>query len=151
MDRTPPDIPELDSLIERGHAVFEETQSFVRVKEFLLSEGLDEDAAKYVVRLVDEFVTEEHRITEEKRHARWKLRIGAALTTLGAVNLFLTSVYESKQSLLRYSIYLLLGVGVWVLWRAWSELKRLERGELEIDDSKFRLDKRFVPRRRRRR
>jgi hypothetical protein len=143
MDSKTPDVPGLDVLVEQSFEVFESTNSFARVKEHLLSGGLDEEAARYVVRLVDEFVTERDQLAEKKRHARTRLFIGLGFTAFGLINLLLTSVYESKGGLLRYSVYLLVAVGLLILWRAWNQTRRLNREDLEIDDSKFRLEKRF--------
>ena len=131
----------LDQKLQEALKLNEGGKSYPEIRDHF-KDQLDEDTIAYIIRLVDEFVIEENRISEEIKKAKFKTYVG--LITFGISALLMYKFYMNNALFGSMGLlaYLPMVFALYLIWKGYKEELDLKKTDPEIDDTKFRMKRR---------
>ncbi len=135
--------------LDEALALHDQGKSYTQIRAHFTGD-LDDDTISYIIRLVDEFAIEENRIQEDLKKVKFKMRIGIVAFILSAFLLYILHINRALEGITVqwiYSVMMLvqyfpIAFSVYYLWKTHREETQIKKIEPEIDDTKFRLNRR---------
>ena len=131
----------LDQKLQEALALHDEGKSYTDIRNHFKLE-LDNETISYIIRLVDEFVLEENRISAEIKKAKFKMYIGLVSFGLAALLIYKFYVNDALIGTMSLLAYLPMVFAIYLLWKGYKEELILKKTSPEIDDTKFRMKRR---------
>lgn len=131
----------LDQKLQEALKLNEGGKSYPEIRDHFKDE-LDEDTIAYIIRLVDEFVIEENRISEEIKKAKFKMYVGLITFSISALLMYKFYINNALFGSMGLLAYLPMVFALYLLWKGYKEELNLKKTSPEIDDTKFRMKRR---------
>lgn len=134
---------DIEDHLEEAFALHERGKGYGDIREHFSREGLSDELTGYLIRLLDDFVVEEEKISSRLRTARNMVVYGVLVLLVGMLIAYLFWSNGSLQGL-----YLALGltpvaVGLAAIWTGYRKMLYWKNHRPEIDDAKLKLKRRF--------
>lgn len=139
----------IDQKLQEALKLHDEGKSYSEIR-MTFQDELSDETISYIIRLVDEFVMEENRISEEIKKAKFKMHVALAAFALSCFVLYLLHSNNALSGIKNQTVYTailfiqyfpVIGT-LYLLWRGYKEEQVLKKTQPEIDDTKFRLKRR---------
>lgn len=131
----------IDQRLQEALKLHEEGKSYAEIRNHFSNE-LDDEMIAYIIRLVDEFVIEENRISEEIKKAKFKMYLGLVAFGISALLIYKFYTNDALTGTMSLLAYIPMVFALYLLWKGYKEEIILKKTEPEIDDTKFRMKKR---------
>lgn len=131
----------IDQKLQEALKLHDEGKSYSEIRG-TFQEELSDDEISYIIRLVDEFVMEENRISEEIKKAKFKMYVGLVAFAVSALIIYKFYANNALSGTMSLLAYLPMVFALYLLWKGYKEEQVLKKTEPEIDDTKFRMKRR---------
>ena len=131
----------VDQKLQEALKLHEAGKSYADIRNHFSNE-LDEEMIAYLIRLVDEFVIEENRISEEIKKAKFKMYVGLVAFGISTFLIYKFYTNDALTGTMSLLAYLPMGFALYLLWKGYKEELILKKTAPEIDDTKFRMKRR---------
>jgi hypothetical protein len=131
----------IDQKLEEALKLKDDGKSYTDIRNHFKDE-LSAETISYIIRLVDEFVIEETRITEEIKKAKFKMYLGLAAAAISALLIYKFYINGALSGAMSILAYLPMIFALYLMWKGYKEEQILKKTSPEIDDSKFRMKRR---------
>lgn len=133
----------LNKILNEALKMLDDGQDYSQIRNSLEDQGLEKEEVSYIIRLVDEFAIEARKVKEKKIWSRKKMIYGVLFLIVALIKAFLFNDLGYLYTTYGLLVAIPLAIGLFLIWNGYSNLKKWDRNEPEIDDSKLKLTRRL--------
>jgi len=134
---------DINKFLEEAFELQEQGNSYASIRAHFSERGLDADTISYLIRLVDEFIMEEEKISARIKSARFRMLYGVLVFLMGVLISYLFYTNDSFAGIYLAIALTPLVTGLVLVWIAYRQFRMWKNRQPEIDDSKLKLIKRL--------
>ncbi len=134
---------DLNKILNEALKLLDDGRDYSQIRSSLEDQGLEKEEVSYIIRLVDEFAIEARKAKEKKIWSRKKMIYGILFLIVALIKAFLFNDLGYLYTTYGLLVAIPLAIGLFLIWNGFSNLRKLDHYEPEIDDSKLKLTRRL--------